>query len=124
MLFALLLWAEEQQQQPNPMQGPGNMLIIMVALFVFMWLFIIRPDNRRRQAEALALLEGLERNDQIPTTSGIYCTIVSVDPKDEDLTVKLEGDNVRMKIIKTAVARNLTKEKQARAAQAEKEAAK
>ena len=103
MLSALLIWAEGETQ-PNPMQGPGNMLLIMVVLFLFMWLFIIRPDNRRRQAEALALLEGLERNDQILTTSGIYCTIVSVDPKDEDLTVKLEGDTVRMKIIKSAVA--------------------
>jgi preprotein translocase subunit YajC len=123
MLFSLLLWAQEQEQRANPMQGPGNMLLVMVGLFVLMWLFIIRPDNRRRQREALALLEGLEKNDQILTHSGIYATIVSVDPKDEDLTVRLE-DNVRMRIIKTAVARNITKEKQARAAQTEKEAVK
>lgn len=53
-------------------------LIILVALFVLMWLLLIRPQ-RRRQAEQAQMQEVLEVGDEILTAGGIHGTVREIE---------------------------------------------
>src|ERR1051325_3010275 len=77
--------------------------ILVLAYFLF-----LRP-MRRQEAERQAMLNKMKKNDEILTTGGIYATIVEVSEKEDKITVKI-ADNVRVKIVKAAIARNLTNE--------------
>jgi preprotein translocase subunit YajC len=60
-------------------------LIILIALFAAMWLFLIRPQ-RRRQVEATRMQGQLASGDEILTAGGIHGTVRGI----EDEVVQLE----------------------------------
>jgi preprotein translocase subunit YajC len=60
-------------------------LIIIVALFAALWLFLIRPQ-RRRQVELARMQDTLAAGDEILTAGGIHGTVRGI----EDEVVKLE----------------------------------
>jgi preprotein translocase subunit YajC len=60
-------------------------LIIIVALFAAMWLFLIRPQ-RRRQVEQAQMQNALAEGDEILTAGGLYGTVRAID----DEVVRLE----------------------------------
>jgi preprotein translocase subunit YajC len=69
-------------------------LIIIVALFAAMWLFLIRPQ-RRRQVEQTQMQDALATGDEILTAGGVYGTVRAI----EDEVVQLEiapGTMVRL----------------------------
>jgi preprotein translocase subunit YajC len=69
-------------------------LIPLVVLFAIMWLFLIRPQQRRRQAQ-LDLLKQLEEGDEIITVGGVYGTVRGV--ANDQLTLEIApGTNVRL----------------------------
>jgi preprotein translocase subunit YajC len=69
-------------------------LIILVALFVLMWLLLIRPQ-RRRQAEQAQLQGVLEVGDEILTAGGIHGTVRQIE--DEIVHVEIApGTTVRL----------------------------
>lgn len=53
-------------------------LIILIALFALMWLFLIRPQ-RRRQLEQAAMQDLIEPGDEILTAGGIHGTVRELD---------------------------------------------
>jgi preprotein translocase subunit YajC len=60
-------------------------LIIIVALFAAMWLFLIRPQRRRQVAQA-QMQDALVEGDEILTAGGVYGTVRAI----EDELVELE----------------------------------
>jgi preprotein translocase subunit YajC len=121
MLFALQLWAQDGGQGvPNPLFNP---MTIMLGLFLLLWLLVIRPSMKRQEAERQAMLNALEKNDRVLTSAGIYGTIAAVSETGDEITVKID-DNVKVKMTRASVARNLTKEEKAKAAAAESQAGK
>jgi preprotein translocase subunit YajC len=69
-------------------------LIIIVALFAAMWLFLIRPQ-RRRQVEQTQMQDAVATGDEILTAGGVYGTVRAI----EDEVVQLEiapGTMVRL----------------------------
>jgi preprotein translocase subunit YajC len=60
-------------------------LIILIALFAALWLFLIRPQ-RRRQVEATRMQGQLAAGDEILTAGGIHGTVRGI----EDEVVQLE----------------------------------
>ena len=71
-------------------QGGGMMMLLMLALiFVVMWLFMIRPQQKR-QKELNNFRNNLQKGDKVVTVGGIYGTIVEVN----DNKVMLEIDKV------------------------------
>jgi preprotein translocase subunit YajC len=110
MWYSLLLLAQgEQPKDP----GWYGMLLPLGLLFLFY--FVLWRPMRRQDQERKLLLTGLKKNDEIITTSGIYGTVVAVSDTEDEMTVKV-ADNVRMRMLKSGVARNLTNEKAAREA--------
>jgi preprotein translocase subunit YajC len=69
-------------------------LIPLIVLFAIMYLFLIRPQQRRRQAQ-LDLLKQLDPGDEIITVGGVYGTVREV--RDDELTIEIApGTNVRL----------------------------
>jgi preprotein translocase subunit YajC len=69
-------------------------LIVLVALFVLLWLLLIRPQ-RRRQAEQAQMQTVLEVGDEILTAGGIHGMVREIE--DEIVHVEIApGTTVRL----------------------------
>ncbi|MDQ0287278.1 MULTISPECIES: preprotein translocase subunit YajC [Desulfofundulus] len=75
-------------------------LLYIVALFALLYFLLIRPQQQR-QKKHMEMIRNLKVNDPIVTIGGIYGTIVKI--KDDTLVVRV-ADNVRIEILKNAVA--------------------
>ena len=79
--------------------GQGGFWIMIVAMILVMWLFIWRPESKRRK-EMAKFREGLKKGDKIITAGGIYGTVKEI----SDTEVVLEIDkNVRIHIDKNSI---------------------
>jgi preprotein translocase subunit YajC len=118
MMHMLILLAAEDSAP----QGQGlSFLVPMIAIFVVFYLLLIRPMKKQEQ-ERQQLAKNLKKNDEVLTNAGIYGTIVDVSDTDDKITVKI-ADNVRVKMTKASIFRNLTNEEEAaKQAKAAKEA--
>ena len=92
-------------QAPQPAQGGGAMMWVMMALiFVVMWFFMIRPQ-RKQQKELQAFRDGLKKGDKVVTIGGIYGTVCEI----KDTTVLIEVDNnVKIRVSKQALVKDFS----------------
>ena len=92
-------------QQAAAGQGGGSgmtMLLMLALIFVVMWLFMIRPQQKR-QKELNNFRDNLKKGDKVVTVGGIYGTIVEVD----DNKVMLEIDkDVKIKVDKNGLVKD------------------
>jgi preprotein translocase subunit YajC len=86
-------------------------VMLMIPMVVVGYFILWRP-MKRQEAERQAMLSKMKKNDDILTTGGIYATIIEVSEKEDKIIVKI-ADNVRVKITKAAIARNITNEEDA-----------
>lgn len=111
----LVLLADGEQKAPAPdslLQSlTSSPIPLMLGILVIGYFLLWRP-MKRQEAERQALLNKMKKNDEVLTTGGIYGSIVEVSEKEDKITVKI-ADNVRVKIAKSAIARNLTNEEEA-----------
>jgi len=120
MLHALIVLAEDAAKEPNPGGGAGPLgFLPFILIAVVAYLLLIRPMKRQEQ-ERQAMAGNLKKNDDVLTNAGIYGTVVDVSETDDKITVKV-ADNVRLKMTKASIARNLTNEELAKQAKAAKE---
>ena len=68
--------------------GGGSGLLMIILLFVFMWLLMIRPQNKKAKEEA-KMREQLKKGDRVLFSGGIYGKVHSVAEK----TVEVEVAN-------------------------------
>lgn len=69
-------------------------LIVLVAMFALLWLFLIRPQRRRAQAHR-ELLTKVETGDEVLTVGGLIGRVRSV--QDEELVLEIApGTQVRV----------------------------
>lgn len=79
--------------------GGYSTIIMMVAIFVIFWLFMIRPQQKR-QKELQKKRDALGINDRIVTSGGLYGVIKDV--KQTELVVEI-ADGVRVRVDKGSV---------------------
>ena len=91
-------------------QGGGMTMLLMLALiFVVMWLFMIRPQQKR-QKELNNFRNSLSKGDKVVTVGGIYGTVIEV----TDSKVLLEIDkDVRIKVDKASLVKDFSDAQQA-----------
>lgn len=82
-------------------------LPLLLLMFVAMYFLLIAP-NQRKQKQWQAMLSSLKQGDKVTTNGGIRGTIVSV--KDDVLIVKCAPDNVKLEMVKSAIAAVTTDE--------------
>ena len=77
-------------------------LIIIVAMFALLWLFLIRPQRARAQAHR-ELLTRVSVGDEILTVGGLYGNVLAIDEDDDNLTVEI-APGTEVRIARRAVA--------------------
>jgi preprotein translocase subunit YajC len=88
------------QAQPQGAQNGWGFPLMMVALFVVFYLFMIRPQQKK-QKDAKKFRESLAKGSRVVTIGGLHGKIVDVNDK----TVLLDvGDNVKLRFEKSAIA--------------------
>lgn len=87
-------------QQGDP-QGGLFSTLIMFALIIGIFYFLILRPQQKRQKERQKLLEALRKGDKVITAGGLHGTVAGLDEK----TVLIEvADKVKMKFDRSAVA--------------------
>ena len=87
--------------------GQGNswsMWIMLAAIFVGMWFFMIRPQ-RKQQKELDNFRNSLKNGDKVVTIGGIYGTVCEV--KDAYVLVEIDKD-VKIRVSKQALVKDFT----------------
>jgi preprotein translocase subunit YajC len=86
----------------------GGFLFVILAMFVFMYLLLIRPQ-RAQQKRHQELLEHLKPGDEVITVGGIYGDVVAVDSDRVHLEI---AEDVEIEVAKRAIASVVPPEEQ------------
>jgi len=76
-------------------------LIVIVAMFALLWVFLILPQRRRAQAQR-DLLTSVEIGDEIVTAGGVYGHVRGIDA-DDVLRVEI-APGTQIRVARRAVA--------------------
>lgn len=90
----------------------ASSLIFFAALFGIMYFLMIRPQQKR-QKEMQKLLDSLQVNDKVITSSGIHGRVVSLKPDKDIVVIEIDDTNkVRVDFQRSAVVSilNINKE--------------
>lgn len=79
------------------LQGPGVMILLLIAMFAIM----IIPQ-RRRDKKVKQMLNAIKPGDRVRTIGGIYGTIGSI--KDDVVTLIVGPDKVRLVFARGAIS--------------------
>lgn len=94
-----LLTAMFLQAQAAPQGGGMSFLVMMIVIFVIMWLFMIRPQQKK-QKEMVKFRNALEKGQKVITAGGIYGTVKEV--KDGYILMEVDN-NVAIRVDKTMI---------------------
>ena len=78
----------------------SGFLFVLIALFVFMYLLLIRPQ-RQQQRRHQELMANLKVGDEVITVGGIYGDVVGVEPDRVQLEI---AEDVEVEVAKRAIA--------------------
>ena len=100
----------QAQGQAGQAGGGGLTMLLMLALiFVVMWLFMIRPQQKR-QKQLNEFRNNLSKGDKVVTMGGIYGTIVEVN--DNKVLLEIDKD-VKIKVDKASLVKDFSEAQQA-----------
>ena len=85
-------------------------LILIVAMFALLWLFLIRPQRARAQAHR-ELVTRVDIGDEILTVGGLYGNVIEIDD-DDDLMLEI-APGTQVRIARRAVAAVVPPEQEA-----------
>ena len=107
LTFMLLQAAQQGQQAPK---GSGaSMWIFLLLMFVVMYFFMIRPQNKQRK-ELEAFQNSLKKGDKVVIgNSGIFGEIVEVNEK--TALVRVDGDT-KLRVSKQALVKDYSESQQ------------
>ena len=81
--------------------GGMSMLLMMVIIFAIMWLFMIRPQQKR-QKEIQNFRNAITVGTNVVTAGGIYGVVKQIDDADNALMVEV-ANGVRIKVDRNSV---------------------
>lgn len=82
------------------------MILMMGALFIIMWLLVIRPQKKEQRRKE-DMLSRLKKNDEVMTLVGIYGKVVEIDGDNVVLLVDPKKD-VKIRMRRAAIEGILT----------------
>ena len=86
----------------SAMNSSISLVIWVVVLFVFMYFFMIRPQQKE-QKEKTAMMSALAVGDTVLTTSGFYGVVIAI--QDDTVIVEFGSNkNCRIPMQKTAIS--------------------
>lgn len=103
-------------QQPSMLASVLSLLLPLAFMVLIFWLFIIRPEKKRNK-EMQDMLNNIQVADKVVTTGGIIGRVLSVN--EDTVLIETGSDRTKIRVIKSAIARNDTQHEAAEAAAAE-----
>jgi preprotein translocase subunit YajC len=103
-LMALAPSASPAGTTANPTGTALQMVIMIAFFFVFMYLLMIRPQQKKAK-ELDLLMKSIKPGDKVVTTSGIVGVVVAV----KDKTMSLRSADAKLEILRSSVAEVLEK---------------
>ena len=108
MNIALLnILADAPVQGADPNLQMWNTVIMFGGIMVLMWLFMIRPQQKK-QKELIARISAIKTGDRVIITGGIHGVVANV--KDGPTLVLKVDDNCKLTVDKSAVVTVLPKD--------------
>jgi len=90
--------------------GGGSQQFIFLGLMLVMMYLILFRGPRKKQQQHKQMMQALAKNDKVQTIGGIIGNVVDI--KDDEITLKIdESNNTKMKILRSAISRNMSKDK-------------
>ena len=86
--------------------GLVSFLPFVLIIGVF-YLLLIRPNQKKQQVWQ-QMLSNLKSGDKVTTTGGIRGTIITI--KDDAIQLRIPPDNIKLEVIKSAIASVTTDE--------------
>ncbi len=86
-------------QAPDSAMGGGTFWIFIILMFVIMYFFMIRPQNKK-QKEIANFRKSLQVNQKVITAGGIHGTIKEINDSDVILEI---ASNVKIRIDKNSI---------------------
>ena len=85
-------------------QGGGDFTttILMFAVIIGIFYFMIMRPQQKRQKEWQAMLGGIKAGDRVTTAGGIRGIILSI--KDDVIVIRVAPDNIKLEVAKSAIA--------------------
>lgn len=93
----------------TPAGGP-DMFVILLGMLAIFWFVAIVPERKARKKKA-AMLEAMQKNDRVLTTSGMFATVAALGEK--DLVIKFDDGPTRVKVLRSAIAQVFEKDEEA-----------
>lgn len=90
--------------QPNPKAQLIQMVLMFGFLFLVMWLFMFRPQQKKAK-EHRQMMMSLKPGDKVLTNGGILGVVVSI----KDKTVSIRSLDAKFEVLKSAVSEILEK---------------
>jgi preprotein translocase subunit YajC len=87
-------------QTPSPLGFLSNPLLMMIVVMGIFYVLLILPQQRR-QKQHRAMLAALKTGDKVITNGGIYGTVAGID---EDTVIVRIADQVKIKMLRSAIA--------------------
>jgi preprotein translocase subunit YajC len=107
--FALLAQAGEPAKESPPLIYQLAPLLIIIALFYFLFIVPQRREKRLREE----MMSKLKKNDRVITNAGIIATVTNI--KDEEITLRIdETSNARLTVLRSSIGRILAPQEQAK----------
>jgi preprotein translocase subunit YajC len=92
---------------PAPGIGGSLPMLLPLLLIPVLYFVMIRPQQKR-QKQWQEMLGTVKAGDRITTTGGIRGIILSI--KDDSVIIRVAPDNVKMEVVKNAIASVTTQE--------------
>ena len=87
--------------QRPPDGGMWSTLVFMVPMIAIFYFLMIRPQ-KKQEKERRAILDALQKNDQVLTIGGIYGTVAAVNG--DEVTLKIDDNkDVRVRVSRGAI---------------------
>ena len=99
-MFKIAYLTAAQQQA-----GAWSSVIMLVLIIVFFYFLIIRPQKKQEKKEA-EMRNALQIGDEVVTNGGIVGIVFSI--KDDTLVIETGSDRSKIRVMKWAIAKNLT----------------
>jgi len=93
--------------QPPP-RSPLMQFLPFILIIVVFYLLLFRGP-RKKQQQHKKMVQSLQKNDRVQTIGGVIGTVVDI--KGDEITLKVdESNNTKIKVISSAIGKNLSKE--------------
>ena len=95
--------------------GGGGMMIPMVLIMAAFFFLIILPAQRREKKQRETVMSNLKKNDEVITTAGIIGIVQNIKENGDEVTLKIDDNGARIRVLKSSIARIVPKDEPAAA---------